>query len=307
MRMASREDDVGYVARAGAVRRECIAHDHAPVLADEPLEGLRALVTANAMHDRTGRRETPHLPWLGTSTVEPRPAGLVEPDHRLLHHMLDETSDRDLQSLRDAVELIPQRLWRDDQAVLRHDPRLARERKMVEVLVDDDLDRDVERVAPAVDRALGGGAAAGSSEVFAPRGSFASCCPASAPCCCVSLSISASVCWSSSLLPLSAASSVHLRVSAATSCSIWTCCASAMRRRCSMSCSRSSSCACTLSTDHISRSVTRGFATTASGDSACRPTSVLPSMYSASSLAVRRAAVASSRHSDANRPRASRF
>src|SRR5690606_38377218 len=152
MRPAPSEDDAGGRARAGFVCLERVANDHALVLADEQLERRRALVTTDAMHDGAGRRETPHLPRLGPGTVEPRPAGLIKTDHRLLHHVLGETGDRDLQPLRDDVELIPQRLRRDDQAVLRHDPRLPREREMVEVLVEDDLDRDLERVAPAVDR-----------------------------------------------------------------------------------------------------------------------------------------------------------
>ena len=65
---------------------------------------------------------------------------------------------------------------------------------------------------------------------------------------------------------------------------ICACCACAMRRSSSMSCSRSRS--TTLSLDHIARSETRAFRSSAIGDSERRSSSVQPSMKSASSLCV---------------------
>ena len=101
------KDDMALRASARFVGLERIANDHAPVLADEQRERRRALVFADAVDDRTGRGEAPHLPRLGAGPVEPRPARLIQADHRLLHHVLAQSGDRDLQSLRDRVELVP--------------------------------------------------------------------------------------------------------------------------------------------------------------------------------------------------------
>lgn len=104
------------------------------------------------MHDDARRGEAPHLPRLGALAVEPRPARLIETDHWLRLHLLEQGVVDNRESLRDRVREIPQRLRGDDQAVTLEDPGLALERDVIQPLVDQDLDRERERIAAARQR-----------------------------------------------------------------------------------------------------------------------------------------------------------
>ena len=129
---------------------EGVADDDALVAADQRLEGGRALVVADPVHHHAGRREAPHLPGLLlVASAQLGPAGLVEADDRLREDMGVERVVDDLDSSGGGVELVPERLRRDDEAVARQDALLARQRNVVEVLVDGDLDREAQRVATA--------------------------------------------------------------------------------------------------------------------------------------------------------------
>ena len=63
--------------------------------------------------------------------------------------MAPERLVRRLQHEGQGVELIPERLRLDRQTLACHDPRLALQRQMIEVLAGGDLDGEVRRVAPA--------------------------------------------------------------------------------------------------------------------------------------------------------------
>ena len=59
------------------------------------------------MNDDTRRRETPHLPGLGIDGVEPRPACLVQADHRLGEYMPEQRGVDALQAMGDRIGQIP--------------------------------------------------------------------------------------------------------------------------------------------------------------------------------------------------------
>ena len=82
---------------------------------------------------------------------------MIEADHRLREHVIEERSVDALQSMCEGIGEIPQRLRCDHQAVPLHDPRLPLERNVVEVLVEHDLDRKRERIAAPRRGALGTG------------------------------------------------------------------------------------------------------------------------------------------------------
>jgi hypothetical protein len=87
---AIREHDSRTFSRARLMRTEIVADDRAVIAADEILEGRGALVITDSVHDDARRGETPHLPLLRAATVEARPAGLIESDHWLREHELEE-------------------------------------------------------------------------------------------------------------------------------------------------------------------------------------------------------------------------
>ena len=64
-------------------------------------------------------------------------------------------------------ELIPEHLRGDLDAVTSKDPLLPRERNVVEVLVDGDLDRERERVATSANGALGPGSSLDAAAALA--------------------------------------------------------------------------------------------------------------------------------------------
>jgi hypothetical protein len=93
------------------------------------------------MNNDARRGQAPHLPRLRALDVETGPARLIEPDER--------------ETLRDGVRKVPERLRRDDQSVAPENPALTLERDVVEVLVDQHLDRKRQRVPPAGDGPIG--------------------------------------------------------------------------------------------------------------------------------------------------------
>src|SRR5688572_1464104 len=151
---ASGEHDTRAFAGAGFVSFQGVANDCADILADQRLESLGSFVCANAVTNDAGRRDAPHLPRLILLPVEASPAGLIEPDHGLRERVLEQRRIRELKFSSQSVELIPQRLRRHFEPVPAKDALLPRERQVIEVLVGTDLDREVERVAAALDRAL---------------------------------------------------------------------------------------------------------------------------------------------------------
>jgi hypothetical protein len=128
------------------VRAEVVAHDRAAVPTDEILERRGTLLVADPMHDDAGRRQTPHLPLLPAATVEPRPASLIETDQGLREHVIEQRGVDARQPMCESIGEIPKRLRGNRQAVAIHDPRLSLERNVIEVLVEDDLDRERKRV-----------------------------------------------------------------------------------------------------------------------------------------------------------------
>src|SRR5690606_11855255 len=136
-------------------RLERIAHHHAAVPAHEVLEGVGALVVADAVHHGAWCRQAPHLPGLVALAVKPGPAGLIEPDDGLGEHAREQCARRRFEAASERVELIPERLRGDDETVASEDPLLPREGDVIEILVDGDLDGKVERVTPARNGALG--------------------------------------------------------------------------------------------------------------------------------------------------------
>lgn len=145
----SRKHDAGAHPRSGAMGRKRITDDDAAMVPDELGERRGALVLADPVHDDTGRGEAPHLPRLGVDTLEPGPAGLIQAEHRQPQHVVEERDVDPLESMRDRVGQIPQRLRRDHEAMPLEDPALPLERDVIEPLVEHDLDRERERVAAA--------------------------------------------------------------------------------------------------------------------------------------------------------------
>lgn len=125
MRPTVREDDARTFASAGLVRAEVVADNRAAVTSDEILERGGALVVANPVYDDARGRQTPHLPLLRAATVESRPAGLIETDHWLGKHVIEESGVNARQPMRESIGEIPECLRRDRQPVPIHDPRLS--------------------------------------------------------------------------------------------------------------------------------------------------------------------------------------
>jgi hypothetical protein len=95
------------------------------------------------------------LPWLLGVVLEPRPPGLNEAHHWLRERVVVERSVDAREALGDRTDHVPQGLRRDHEVVAREDAHLPFERDVVEVLVDDGLDRERQRVATARQRARG--------------------------------------------------------------------------------------------------------------------------------------------------------
>ena len=142
---AACEHDARPVARAGAW---VAVHRRRSCRCSSPTRSLKvaALLSSRMRWTTTPGAVRHHICHGLAPCLEPRPAGLVETDHRLRQHVLRARAD----GIRAAAR--PRRADPTASATsrpgrARHDPRLPLERDVVEVLVDDDLDRDVERVA----------------------------------------------------------------------------------------------------------------------------------------------------------------
>ena len=137
------------------MRFQRVAHDHAVVLADQRLERLGALVVANAMTDEARRGDAPHLPGLVLLAVEALASSSGRARSRDATGALEQRRVSEPKPSRQRVELIPESLRRHVEPVPAQDALLTRERDVIEVLVERDFDREVERVASALDGSLG--------------------------------------------------------------------------------------------------------------------------------------------------------
>ncbi len=126
--------------RAGGCR------PHPPHGDRQPALGSRA-DSRRALEARRPHREA------HSSTVYAR---LVETDDRLGKHTREQSvAGGFLEASSQYVQLVPKRLRCDVESVPPQDALLPRERDVIEVLVDVNLDREVERVTSAGDGALG--------------------------------------------------------------------------------------------------------------------------------------------------------
>ena len=146
---------------------ERVAHDGARVAVHQVLERVGALVLADAVHDGVGGGQAPHLPRLVALAIEPWPARLVEADDGLRQDPGEQRTRGRLQASSERLELVPERLRRNEQTVAPQDALLAGERDVIEVLVDGDLDREVERVTATGHGSLGSGRGLDASTAFA--------------------------------------------------------------------------------------------------------------------------------------------
>ena len=142
---------------ARLVRAERVADDHAAVVTDESTEGRGALVVADPMHDDARRGQAPHLPRLASR----RSRAAASPSDRGRSPAAASTCfiERGVDDARAAARATYARshsvcdvTTRPCRSRIRH---LALERDVIEPLVEDDLDRERERVAAAWQRALG--------------------------------------------------------------------------------------------------------------------------------------------------------
>ena len=92
------------------------------------------------------------VPAAGASRPEPRPAGFVDMDHRRRQRPPAQRLVAGLQMPRQGLDLIPQRLRLDDQALARHHPDLALEREMIGVLRDGHAHGKRRRIPAAGDQ-----------------------------------------------------------------------------------------------------------------------------------------------------------
>jgi len=144
-----------FFAKTCAVRLRCIANDNTLIALHERAKCDCTLVVANSMHDDLRRCDAPHLPRLVFFPIETWPARLIETDDGLRQRTSQQCCIRRFESTPEHVELIPECLRRDHKTVTRHDALLSRERNVIEILVDRDFDREVERVTAAGNGALG--------------------------------------------------------------------------------------------------------------------------------------------------------
>ena len=150
--MGERRPGAGAGPGQGLVDRIAVAHHDAPVAGEEGAGFLRPPGPAQAMEDPLLRGHAPDPPARGAAVlVHELPVGLVGADDRRRQHPGQKRPVRRLERLRQGIDLIPKGLGSDHQALAFHDPRLALEREVVEVLTDRHLDRKLRRIASTGD------------------------------------------------------------------------------------------------------------------------------------------------------------
>src|SRR6188474_2882854 len=106
VRPTARQFDPRPIARTGFVGLERIANDDAVVMTHEIFESRRTLVVANAVADKSGSSDAPHLPGLAGLVFQTFPARLIESDHGLLERVLHQRGIIRFEPSRQRIELI---------------------------------------------------------------------------------------------------------------------------------------------------------------------------------------------------------
>src|SRR5690606_26287432 len=147
MRPTMREPDVRSLFLDRFIRLVAVAQHGTLVAGEHLLRDLSAAARCDLVPARIMGGECPDPPSLAGVRAHEAPPRLVRADHICAEDVIAEREIARNQVHRDGVDDVPQRLRVDREALAFHDPDLALQRKVVQLLVDDDADGKREVVA----------------------------------------------------------------------------------------------------------------------------------------------------------------